>query len=193
MTASRETQQAWAIWQAGRRPDPQHPYLTHHRIRPMQLRQSRQGALILPLCVRGTFQGVRLIPWNMSKPSATIGGTPFGCSVPTGRYQPGQALAVTVDWPSAVALHQMGMTAWACLSLDNLGTVALQARCLVGSSGHLVVAGDNTEEGGRRADMVAISRGAELMIPGRPIGAPKWVETFGDLARWKAGWRRATA
>ena len=134
MTASRETQQAWAIWQAGRRPDPQHPYLTHHRIRPMQLRQSRQGALILPLCVRGTFQGVRLIPWNMSKPSATIGGTPLGCSVPTGRYQPGQPLAVTVDWPSAVALHQMGMTAWACLSLDNLGTVALQARSLVGST-----------------------------------------------------------
>jgi len=113
--------------------------------------------------------------------------------VPTSRYQQGQALAVTVDWPSAVALHHMGMTAWACLSLDNLGTVAFQARSLIGSSGRLVVAGDNTEEGGRRADMVAISRGAELMIPGRPSGAPKWVETFGDLARWKAGVRRATA
>lgn len=193
MTSPRDSRRAWAIWQAGRRPDQQHPYLLHHRIGPMQLRQSRQGALILPLCVRGAFQGVKLIPWDMSKPATTVGGTPAGCSVPTGRYQPGQALAVTVDWPSAVAMHRMGMTAWACLSLDNLSTVALQARSLIGSSGRLVVAGDNTEEGGRRADLVAISRGAELMIPGRPIGAPKWVETFGDLARWKAGVRRATA
>lgn len=193
MTARRETQQAWAIWQAGRRPDPQHPYLLHHRIGPMQLRQSRQGALILPLCVRGAFQGVKLIPWDMSKPATTVGCTPAGCSVPTGHYQPGQALAVTVDWPSAVALHRMGMTAWACLSLDNLGTVAFQARGLIGSSARLVVAGDNTEEGGRRADMVAMAHGAELMIPGRPIGAPKWVETFGDLERWKACVRRETA
>jgi hypothetical protein len=64
---------------------------------------------------------------------------------------------------------------------------------LVGSTGHLVVAGDNTEDGAHRADQVAMARGAELMIPRRPIGAPKWVETFGDLARWKAGVRRATA
>ncbi len=193
MTSPRDTRRAWAIWQAGRRPDPQHPYLVNHRIARMQLRQSRQGALILPLCVRGAFQGVRLIPWDITKPSVTVGGAPIGCSVPTARYQQGLPLAVTVDWPSAVALHHMGLTAWACLSLDNLGPVAFQARRLIGSSGRLVVAGDNTEEGGRQADMVAISRGAELMTPGRPIGAPKWVETFGDLARWKAGVRRATA
>lgn len=193
MTFARDSLRAWTIWQAGRRADPQHPYLIHHRIGPMQLRQSRQGALILPLCVRGAFQGVRLIPWDITKPCVTVGGAPVGCSVPTARYQQGQPLAVTVDWPSAVALHHMGLTAWACLSLDNLGSVAFQARRLIGSSGRLVVAGDNTEEGGRRADIVAASRGAELMIPRRPFGAPRWVETFGDLARWKAGVRRAKA
>ncbi len=147
MTASRETQQAWAIWQAGApagsaAPDPVHrshcpdaaPAIAPRRADP---------ALVRARCLPGREAD----PVGHEQPATTVGGTPAGCSVPTGRYQPGQAMAVTVDWPSAVAMHRMGMTAWACLSLDNLGTVAFQARSLIGSSGRLVVAGDNTRGG----------------------------------------------
>lgn len=193
MSMGRDTQQAWTIWQGGRRPDPQHPYLLENRIGPMQLRQTRHGALILPLCIRGTFQGVRLIHWDLSRPVITIGGESCGYVVPTARHKDGQPLVVVVDWPSAVALHKQGLIAWACLSQDNLGVVASQARSMLGPNGRLLIAGDNSKEGAHRADLVATLRDGELMLPGRPIGAPKWVETFGDLERWNAGVRRAIA
>lgn len=192
MSAPQETRRAQAIWEAGRRPDPQHPYLVKHRIGGLNLRQTRQGALILPLCIRGQFHGIRLIHWDMTQPITTFGGAQTGCYVPTGRHASGQTLAVVVDWPSAATLHKRGITAWASICLDNLGVVALQARSSIGTDGQLLVVGDNTEEGARRADQVATSRGGELLLPGRPIGAPKWVATFNDLARWDAGERRAT-
>lgn len=193
MSVTRDTRQAWEVWQAGRTPDRQHPYLVQHRIDPLQLRQTRHGSLILPLCTRERFQGVRLIHWDLSRPITTIGGMQSGCYVPTGRPQAGQQLAVVEDWASAVVLHKSGMNAWASLSLDNLSLVAFQARSTIGAAGQLVVAGDNSEDGARRADMIAAARGAVLILPGRPIGAPQWVNTFADLARWNAGSRRASA
>lgn len=193
MSTTQDMRQAWGIWQKGRAPDRQHPYLIQHRIDPLQLRQTRQGALILPLCVRERFQGVRLIHWDLSRPITTIGGMRGGCYVPTGRRTAGQPLVVVEDWASAVVLHKRGLNAWASLSLDNLSMVAFQARRIIGADGQLVVAGDNSEDGARRADMIAASRGAELILPGRPIGAPQWVNTFADLARWNAGSRRASA
>lgn len=192
MSKSATIRQALGIWNGARRADSQHPYLQRHRIGPLQLRQTRRGDLVMPLCTRGSFRGVRLIPWDLSAPVTALGIT-SGSSVPTARHQPGTPLAVTVDWPSAVAMHKQGITALACLSLDNLGLVAFQARSLIGDEGRLIVVGDNTEEGARRADMVASSRGAELLLPGRPMGASQWVETFGDLALWQAGVRRVVA
>lgn len=192
MSTASAIRQAMAIWNGARRADSQHPYLQRYRIGTLQLRQTRRGELVMPLCSRGFFRGVRLIPWDLSCHAITL-GISCGSSVPTAHHRPGTALAVAVDWPSAVAMHRQGITAWACLSLDNLGMVAFQARSSVGKEGRLIVVGDNTEEGARRADMVATSRGAELLIPGRPMGASQWVETFGDLALWQAGVRRAAA
>ena len=192
MSTASAIRQALAIWNGARRADSQHPYLKRHRIGPLQLRQTRRGDLVMPLCTRGSFRGVRLIPWDLSAPVTALGIT-NGSSVPTARHQLGTPLAVTVDWPSAVAMHKQGITAWACMSLDNLGLVAFQARSIIGDEGRLIVVGDNTEEGARRADMVATSRGAELLLPRRPMGASQWVETFGDLALWQAGVRRVVA
>lgn len=186
------TRKAWAIWQGGRRPDPLHPFLQRHSIGPMHLRQTRHGDLILPLCSREAFQGVFLIPWDQERPTLTIGDDTADCVVPTGRIQAGRPLAVVVDWPSAVVLHKRGMVAWACLSPKGLGGAAAQARAMLGEDGHLLIAGDNTWETSRLADHVACIYNAELLLPGRPLGAPEWVETFADLERWKAGVRRAS-
>lgn len=191
MSRPHEKARAHEIWRAGRRPDPQHTYLKAHRIGSSILRQTRHGELIFPLCVRGELEAVRLIPWGVTQLPPMFGHEPRGCYVPTGAVKPGKPLVVVADWPSAATLEKRGMTAWATLDSTTLGLVALQARSAISPDGHLLIAGDNTEEGAHRANCAALSRQAELILPGRPMGAPQWVATFNDVARWDAGERRA--
>ena len=96
------------------------------------------------------------------------------------------------DWPSAVALHLMtGNPSWAVAGDGRLPAVAMAARAMVGADGQLFVAGDRTESGMHAADMAASAAGAEILLPRLPLGAPRWLTTFNDVARWESGERRA--
>jgi phage/plasmid primase-like uncharacterized protein len=193
-TANMAAREAGALWSTARRAERDHAYLVEHRIPALRLRQSRRGELLLPLCRAGVLVGLQLRPAQLGRSVAMIGGDDLDCYAPTAPWVPGQPLIVAEDWPSAVALHlKTGNPTWAAIGGGRLrlNAVAMAARELVGAAGRLIVAGDRQEEGMRAADQAASAAGAEILLPRLPLGAPRWLTTFNDLARWDAGERRA--
>lgn len=191
-TAKAAAREASVLWRMARRAERDHAYLVEHRIPALRLRQSRRGELLLPLCRSGGLVGLQCIPGRLGRAAARIGGDALDCYAPTAPWKPGQPLIVAEDWPSAVALHLMtGNPSWSVAGDGRLPDVAMAARAMVGADGQLFVAGDRTESGMHLADMAASAAGAEILLPRLPLGAPRWLTTFNDVARWDAGERRA--
>lgn len=193
-TATLAARRANAMWSTARRAERDHSYLIEHRIPALRLRQSRRGELLLPLCRAGALTGLHLVPAIPGRAVDRIGGDELDSYAPAAPWAPGQPLIVAEDWPSAVALHlKTGNPTWAAVGggRSRLHAVAMAARAMVGADGQLFVASDRTEQGMRAADMAASAAGAEILLPRLPLGAPRWLNTFNDLARWEAGERRA--
>lgn len=184
---------AQMTWRHGRRPDPDHPYLSRKAVDPHGLRQVGPDLLVPLRTVGGELVNLQRITPDGTK-RFLPGGQVLGAFHLLGRIESGQRLYVCEGWATGATLFEdyEGATGVACaMNAGNLRPVALALRARHGEALELVIAGDDDRlsegnPGRTAANAAALAAGAQLVFPQWPAEAPLELSDFNDLHRWEA-------
>lgn len=173
-----------------RHADADHPYLSHKRIKPHNLRQV-DDVLLVPLFADHQLVNVQRIHADGDKRFLS-GGRVTGAYACIGSLEPGQHLYVCEGWATGATIHAETGDAVACaMNAGNLKAVAQALRANRGDKQRIIIAGDDdrmTEgnPGRTAATAAAVAIDGEVVFPEWPEGAPLELSDFNDLQRWRA-------
>ncbi len=184
-------QRAWEYAEPAR---PDHPYISHKRIKPYGLRQAAD-TLLVPLYDDGVLVSLQSIYPGGTK-SFLYGGKTKGCYALIGSVEAGQPLYIAEGFATGATIHEVTGCAVACaMSANNLFDVGRKLQRLYPESILIIVADDDrkTESEGKgnpgiKAAINAASKlGCEMIRPEFPSDAPLELSDFNDLANWRSG------
>lgn len=185
----RAEQKANQLWNRAKAADANHPYLIKKGIPPLQLRQTNDGNLLIPLGIAGRLVNLQIINQKCEKRFLS-GGKVKETYCPIGLMTPACRVYICEGWATGASVHlNTGCPVVCAMTAANLESVALQIRVLLGNEVELIIAGDddrNTEgnPGKAHAFRAALNCGAKVVFPSWPTDAPSHLTDFNDLDLW---------
>lgn len=162
-------ERAAGIWKAARPvfSAAEHPYLQRKGVKPLGVRISRNGRLIVPLYTEARkLMNLQFIDANGNKRFLS-GGKKKACFSVIGQSTGSSRLLVCEGWATGASLHEeLGVFVMVAMDAGNLESVAEAARRLFPDA-EIIIAGDNDESGVGQsaARKAALAVGGKVLIP----------------------------
>lgn len=177
------------LWENAIPADANHPYLIKKGLPPLELRQTREGTLLIPIGKLGHLVNLQLINQHCEKRFLS-GGQVKGFFAAIGPLTPEHRVYICEGWATGASIHlSTGYPVICALSAANLDPVTQFMRERFGELIELVIAGDddrNTEgnPGKAYAMRAALNCKAKVVFPVWPADAPRHLTDFNDLDLW---------